>query len=59
MPKEPAQANSGLTLRFGKAGQFCRQPFGLVGDQRIPVRLVGELLVLAAADDAAVGRCLI
>ena len=54
-PNEPAQANSGCgsALRQQRL-QFARQRRRLVGEQRITALLVLELLVLAAADHAAV-----
>ena len=56
-PKEPAQANAGLVSTPGSSLPSLRADRGdLLLDQRIALLCVGELLVLAADDDAAVPR---
>ena len=56
VPNAPAQANSGLRVELReKPAELFRDALRLFRDQRVALVLVAEVLILAAADDAAIG----
>ena len=57
VPNDPVQAKSTrVSMPRIRRAELALQRCGLAREQRVALRLVGKLLVLAAADDAPVGR---